>query len=111
MQIVSLHCQMGNQMFQYAFALGLEGVVLPFCSTYEYPFRLHYFKVNPLLRFIYRHKWTTRRYRRLCKKLIHDMVTDEDGRVMLHNTVVQGTGTCPNSVTGDSLLSRVAKCR
>ena len=84
-QIVSLHCQMGNQMFQYAFALGLKGVVLPFCNTYEYPFKLHYFKVNPLLRFVYRHKWTTRQYRRICKKLIHDKVTDEDGKVLVQN--------------------------
>lgn len=83
MQIVSLHCQMGNQMFQYAFVLGLKGIVLPFCSTYEYPFKLHYFKVNPLLRFVYRHKWTTRQYRRICKKLIHDKITDEDGRTMI----------------------------
>ena len=82
---MSLHCQMGNQMFQYAFALGLRGIVLPFCSTYEYPFKLHYFKVNPLLRIIYRHKWTTRQYRRICKKLIHDKVTDEDGKVMVYN--------------------------
>lgn len=83
MQIVSLHCQMGNQMFQYAFALGLKGIALPFCSTYEYPFRLHYFQINPLLRFIYRHKWATRQYRRLCKKLVSDKVTDQDGAVMI----------------------------
>ena len=83
MQIVSLHCQMGNQMFQYAFALGLKGWTLPFCSTYEYPFKLNYFKVNPLLRFIYRHPWTIRQYRRLCKKLIHDKITDDDGMVMV----------------------------
>lgn len=96
MQIVSLHCQMGNQMFQYAFVLGLKGIVLPFCSTYEYPFKLHYFKVNPLLRFIYRHPWTTRQYRRICKKLIHDKITDEDGKVM----VGQGTGSCNRTGTG-----------
>lgn len=86
MQIVSLHCQMGNQMFQYAFSLGLKGLSLPFCSTYEYPFRLHYFKVKPLLRFIYRHPWTTRQYRRICKKLIHDKITDENGAVMINPT-------------------------
>lgn len=83
MQIVSLHCQMGNQMFQYAFAMGLKGIVLPFCSTYEYPFRLHFFNVNPLLRFIYRHLWTIRQYRRICKKLIHDKITDNDGSCMI----------------------------
>ena len=86
MQIVSLHCQMGNQMFQYAFALGLKGIVLPFCSTYEYPFRLHFFNVNPLLRFIYRHSWTIRQYRRICKKLIHDKITDNDGSSMITST-------------------------
>lgn len=83
MNIVSLHCQMGNQMFQYAFALGLKRWVLPFCSTYEYPFKLNYFNVNPLLRFIYKHPWTIRQYRRLCKKLIHDKITDDNGMVMV----------------------------
>ena len=75
---------MGNQMFQYAFSLGLKGIVLPYCSTFEYPFKLGYFKVNWLLRLIYSYPWTTRQYRRFCKKLRHDKVTDEDGKVMVH---------------------------
>lgn len=83
MQIVSLHCQMGNQMFQYAFGLGLKGVVLPFCSTYEYPFRLMYFRLGGLLPFIYRHPWLAKQYRRLCKKLIHDKITDNDGQLLI----------------------------
>ena len=53
---------MGNQMFQYAFSLGLKGLVLPYCSTFEYPFKLGYFKVNWLLRLIYSYPWTTRQY-------------------------------------------------
>lgn len=79
MQVVSLHCQMGNQMFQYAFSLGLKRITLPYCSTFEYPFKLGCFKVNGLLRFIYRHSWTTRQYRRICQKLRKDKITDVDG--------------------------------
>lgn len=83
MQIVSLHCQMGNQMFQYAFSLGLKGIVLPYCSTFEYPFKLGYFKVNWLLWFIYSHPWFTRQYRRICQKLKKDKITDDDGRTLI----------------------------
>lgn len=83
MQIVSLHCQMGNQMFQYAFSLGLRGIVLPFCSTWEYPFKLGYFKLNGWLPFIYRHPWLAKQYRRICRRLIHNKVTDDDGRTMI----------------------------
>lgn len=83
MQIVSLHCQMGNQMFQYAFSLRLKGLVLPFCSTWEYPFKLHYFELNHLLPFIYRNPWLARQYRRICRRLIHDKITDDDGRRMI----------------------------
>lgn len=70
---------MGNQMFQYAFGLGLKGLALPYCSTFEYPFKLGYFNVNWLLRFIYSHPWTTRQYRRICQKLRKDRITDNDG--------------------------------
>lgn len=83
MQIVSLHCQMGNQMFQYAFGLGLKGIVLPYCSTFEYPFKLGYFNVNWLLRFIYSHPWSTRQYRRICQKLRKDKITDNDGQSLI----------------------------
>ena len=83
MQIVSLHCQMGNQMFQYAFSLGLKGLVLPFGSTWEYPFKLGYFRLNGWLPFIYRHTWLTKQYRRVCRRLIHDKVTDDGGRKMI----------------------------
>lgn len=74
---------MGNQMFQYAFGLGLKGIVLPFCSTYEYPFKLYYFHVNPLLHYVYRHPKLTRTYRRICKKLIRNKITDNDGQIFV----------------------------
>ena len=74
---------MGNQMFQYAFGLGLKGMTLPFCSTWEYPFRLQYFNLNHILPFIYRHPWLTKQYRRICRRLIHDKITDDDGRTMI----------------------------
>lgn len=83
MQIISLYCQMGNQMFQYAFSLGLKGIALPFCSTWEYPFKLGYFKLNGWLPFIYRHPWLIRQYRRICRRLKHAKVTDDDGRTMI----------------------------
>lgn len=70
-------------MFQYAFSLGLKGLVLPYCSTYEYPFKLGYFKVNSLLRFIYKYPWTTRQYRRICQKLRKDKVSDDDGNKII----------------------------
>ena len=74
---------MGNQMFQYAFCIGLKGIVLPFCSTGEYPFKLHYFEINHTLSFVYQNPWLAKQYRRLCKRLIHDKVTDDDGRTMV----------------------------
>lgn len=83
MQIISLHCQMGNQMFQYAFSLGQKGIVLPYCSTFEYPFKLGYFNVNWLLQFIYSHPWTIRQYRRICQKLRKEKITDDDGQSLI----------------------------
>ena len=70
-------------MFQYAFGLGLKGIILPFCSTWEYPFKLHYFELNHILPFVYRHPWLTKQYRRICRRLIHDKITDNDGRTMI----------------------------
>ena len=83
MNTVSLHCQMGNQMFQYAFSRGLKGWALPFCSTYEYPFKLGYFRLSWWLRFIYNHPWITRQYRRICRHLAKDTITDQEGRLMI----------------------------
>lgn len=86
MNTVSLHCQMGNQMFQYAFAQGLKGWVLPFCSTSEYPFKLEYFRLAWWLRFIYRHPRLARQYRRLCRHLTKDKITDQEGHIMITPT-------------------------
>lgn len=83
MQTVALYCQMGNQMFQYAFSLGLKGLSLPFCSTYEYPFKLGYFHLNWAIRFIYKYPWLMRQYRRLCRNLAKDKITDNEGGVMI----------------------------
>lgn len=77
---------MGNQMFQYAFSRGLKGWALPYCSTYEYPFKLDYFQLSWTLRFIYRHPWLTRQYRRLCRRLAKDTITDQEGRLMITPT-------------------------
>ena len=81
---------MGNQMFQYAFSLGLKGLVLPYCSTFEYPFKLGYFKVNWLLRLIYSYPWTTRQYRRICQKLRKDKITDNDGQTLITPPITGG---------------------
>lgn len=83
MQIVALYCQMGNQMFQYAFAKGLRGWVLPFVSTSEYPFMMDCFRLSGPLRFIYRHPWLAKQYRRVCRRLAKNKVTDQEGRVMI----------------------------
>lgn len=74
MIVVSLHCQMGNQMFQYAFARALSKRLktgyIPFVSSPYYPYRLSYFKTDWLTNFIYTSDWRTKQFKRICRKLI-----------------------------------------
>lgn len=73
MILVSLHCQMGNQMFQYAFARAqakrLHTFFIPFVSSPYYPYRLGYFMTDPVTDFIYGRDWSTRQFKRICRKL------------------------------------------
>ena len=81
MIIVSLHCQMGNQMFQYAFAhcqsKRLRTFFLPYTSNSFYPFKLQYFKLNPIVHWLYDNSEITRQFRRLCRKLIQYICKDK----------------------------------
>ncbi len=78
MIIVSLKCQMGNQLFQYAFgtatAKRLHTTWLPFLNSPYYPFKLHYFKLDPTTRFLFSHPKIIRQYNRVCRKLTKHLI-------------------------------------
>lgn len=74
MFIISLHCQMGNQLFQYAFgkaiAKRLHTTFIPFLSNPYYAFKLQYFKLDLFTTLVYSHPKVTKQYHRVCRKLI-----------------------------------------
>ncbi len=74
MIIISLSCQMGNQMFQYAFAQAtakrLRTFFLPYQSNYYYPFKLGYFRLDWFTRFVFSNDKINKQYKRICRKLI-----------------------------------------
>lgn len=81
MILISLHCQMGNQMFQYAFARSqakrLNTVFIPFVSIPYYPYKLHFFETDRITDFIYTNNWRTRQFKRICRKLNKYIFTDK----------------------------------
>lgn len=96
MIIASLHCQMGNQMFQYAFARTLSQRSHQLCLTFQsnsgYPFKLGYFELDGFTDFVYSHPVITKQYHRVCRKLVNciyvNEVSDNEGfdRVSLRPT-------------------------
>ena len=81
MILVSLHCQMGNQMFQYAFARALSKRLgtrfFPFVSSPYYPYKLSYFKTDWFTHFIYTSEWRAKQFKRICRKLIKYRFSDK----------------------------------
>jgi hypothetical protein len=73
MVIVSLHCQMGNQMFQYAFAKAISKEKRTFFLTYlgnkNHPFKLNYFKLNIFTRLVYSSLLVTNLHQIWCRLL------------------------------------------
>lgn len=86
MIIISLHCQMGNQLFQYAFARiaakKLNTLFIPFVSNPFYPFKLGYFELDPFTRFIYTHPRVEKQFKRICRKvkeyIYKETISDEN---------------------------------
>jgi len=73
MIIVSLHCQMGNQMFQYAFAKAIAHkkhiCFLTYLGNKNHPFKLNYFRLNIPTQIVYKYSWITTLHQLWCRFL------------------------------------------
>ena len=54
-----------------------ENFFLPYTSNSFYPFKLQYFKLNPIVHWLYDNSEITRQFRRLCRKLIQYICKDK----------------------------------
>ena len=74
MIFVSLKCQMGNQLFQYAFGVAiakkLHSIWFPFLNSSYYPFKLEYFELDPFTRFLFANQKIAHFYTRVCRNVI-----------------------------------------
>jgi len=81
MIVVSLHCQMGNQLFQYAFAKvtakRLNTFFLPFINSPYHPFKLQYFELDWFTHVVYGNKYIAHQFKRICRKLIKYVCKDK----------------------------------
>jgi hypothetical protein len=86
MIIVSLKCQMGNQLFQYAFGVAnarrLHTLWLPYLNSPYYPFRLQWFVLDPVTHFLLDSEKISKLYTRICRKWIKvvnpETITDKE---------------------------------
>lgn len=101
MIIVLFHSQLGNQLFQYAFAKSaaklLKTIYIPYLDV-DSTYQLHCFKTDWFTDFVYSNPWRTRQLKRFVRLLVKlaapDLIEDKNGQVppvlLKNNTCYEG---------------------